>query len=43
MITEVEKMLKLDVIERLVSPYASPVVLVGKKYAIAKVCLDFRE
>ena len=42
MITEeVEKMLELGMIKKSVSPYASPVVLVGKKDA--KVCLDFRE
>jgi hypothetical protein len=39
---EVDKMLKLGVVEPSKSPYASPVVLVKKPDKSTRVCLDFR-
>ena len=40
---EVEKMLKLEVIRRCDSPYASPIVLVKKKDGSVRFCTDFRK
>ena len=39
---EVEKMLRLGVIEPSVSPFASPIVLVRKKDGSTRFCIDFR-
>ena len=39
---EVEKMLKLDIIERSNSPYVSPIVLVRKKDNSNRFCVDYR-
>ena len=40
---EVEAMLKMDVIEPSVSPYASPIVLVKKKDGRIRFCVDYRK
>ena len=40
---EVEKMLKMGVVEPSKSPYAAPVVMVKKPDGSTRVCLDFRE
>ena len=42
-IEEVEKMLKLEVIRRCDSPYASPIVLVKKEDGSVRFCTDFRK
>jgi predicted aspartyl protease len=39
---EIERMLKLGVIRKSVSPYASPVVLVKKKNGKIRFCVDYR-
>ena len=40
---EVEMMLRMGVIEESTSPYASPVVLVGKKDGKNRLCVDYRQ
>lgn len=41
--TQVEKLLKADVIEESYSPWAAPVVLVRKKNGTWRFCLDYRK
>ena len=41
--SEIKEMLKLDVIEKSVSPYSSQVVLVPKKDCSVRFCIDFRK
>ena len=41
--SEIKEMLELGVIEKLVSPYSSPVVLVLKKDGSVGFCIDFRK
>jgi transposase InsO family protein/predicted aspartyl protease len=43
MLDEVERMLRLGVIRKSVSPYASPIVLVKKKSGEIRFCVDFRK
>jgi transposase InsO family protein/predicted aspartyl protease len=42
MMDEVERMLRMGVIRKSVSPYASPIVLVKKKSGEIRFCVDFR-
>ena len=39
--SEIKEMIKLRVIEKSVSPYSSPVVLVPKKDSLVRFCIDF--
>lgn len=39
----VQEMLDQGVLQHSTSPYASPVVLVGKKYGSWRLCVDYRE
>ena len=40
---EIDKMLKLGIIERSDSPYAAPIVMVQKKDGTIRFCIDFRK
>ena len=42
LVDEIEKMLKLGIIERSNSPYSAPIVLVPKKDGTTIFCIDFR-
>ena len=41
--SEIDKMIRLGVIEPSISPYSSPIVLVPKKDGSVRFCIDFRK
>ena len=41
--SEIDEMIELGVIEPLISPYSSPIVLVPKKDGLVRLCIDFRK
>ena len=41
--SEIDEMIELGVIEPLISPYSSPIVLVQKKDGFVRFCIDFRK
>ena len=40
---EVDEMLKMGIVEKAETPYASPVVMVNKKDGMKRICIDYRK
>ena len=41
--SEIDKMIELGMIQPLISPYSSPIVLVPKKDGSVRFCIDFNK
>ena len=41
--SEIDKMIELGMIQPLISPYSSPIVLVPKKDGSVRFCIDFHK